>query len=82
MNQMDTIYPQYAFASHKGYATREHRRRLVAHGPCPLHRRSFAPVEILAAGGELPAEWDPEAEWIPDLDADPELAAYEERPAP
>jgi ribonuclease HII len=82
MNQMDTIYPQYAFASHKGYATREHRRRLAAHGPCPLHRRSFAPVEILVGGGELPADWDPEAEWIPDLDADPELAAYEERPAP
>jgi ribonuclease HII len=41
MEQMDTIYPQYAFASHKGYATREHRRRLAAHGPCPLHRRSF-----------------------------------------
>jgi hypothetical protein len=47
-----------------------------------LHRRSFAPVEILVGGGELPADWDPEAEWIPDLDADPELAAYEERPAP
>jgi hypothetical protein len=47
-----------------------------------LHRRSFAPVEILAAGGELPDVWDPRAEWIPDLDADAELAAYEERPAP
>jgi ribonuclease HII len=44
MNQMDTIYPQYAFSSHKGYATREHRLRLKAHGPCELHRRSFAPV--------------------------------------
>ena len=43
MNQMDAIYPQYAFASHKGYATREHRLRLATHGPCPLHRRSFAP---------------------------------------
>jgi ribonuclease HII len=44
MNHMDTIYPQYAFASHKGYATREHRLRLREHGPCALHRRSFAPV--------------------------------------
>jgi ribonuclease HII len=78
MNQMDALYPQYAFASHKGYATHEHRRRLAAHGPCPLHRRSFAPVEILAAGGELPADWDPEAEWVPDLDEDADLAAYEE----
>jgi len=44
MNQMDAIYPEYAFASHKGYATAIHRRQLQQHGPCPLHRRSFAPV--------------------------------------
>jgi ribonuclease HII len=47
MDQMDTVYPQYAFASHKGYCTAQHRRLLVQHGPCPLHRRSFAPVESL-----------------------------------
>ena len=80
MDQMDTAYPQYAFASHKGYATREHRRRLAEHGPCPLHRRSFAPVLLLASGGILPDDFDPEAEWIPDLDDDPELAVYEARP--
>jgi len=54
MDQMDTIYPQYGFASHKGYATPQHRRLLVEHGPCPLHRRSFAPVEsLLALDSEL-----------------------------
>jgi ribonuclease HII len=37
-------YPHYGLASHKGYATPEHRRALAEHGPCPLHRRSFAPV--------------------------------------
>jgi ribonuclease HII len=37
-------YPQYGLASHKGYATPEHRKALREHGPCPLHRRSFAPV--------------------------------------
>jgi ribonuclease HII len=80
MNHMDTIYPQYAFSSHKGYATREHRLRLAAHGPCPLHRRSFAPVFALA-GGEMPCadEWDGDLEWIPDIHADPDLASYPER---
>ena len=44
MNRMDAAFPAYAFASHKGYATALHRRRLEEHGPCVLHRRSFAPV--------------------------------------
>ena len=46
MNHMDTIYPEYSFATHKGYATPEHQRRLALHGPCPLHRRSFEPVRL------------------------------------
>jgi ribonuclease HII len=37
-------YPDYGFARHKGYGTAEHLAALVAHGPCPEHRRSFAPV--------------------------------------
>ena len=44
MNHMDTIYPAYSFATHKGYCTAKHQRLLELHGPCPLHRRSFAPV--------------------------------------
>ncbi len=40
----DLEHPQYGFASHKGYATPEHRRALEEHGPTALHRRSFAPV--------------------------------------
>ncbi len=40
----DAEHPQYGLASHKGYATPEHRRALDKHGPTPLHRRSFAPV--------------------------------------
>ena len=53
MNQMHAVYPEYDFARHKGYATAFHRRMLAAHGPCPLHRRSFAPVVLsgAAAGG-------------------------------
>jgi len=46
MNHMDTIYPAYSFATHKGYATAAHRRLLTLHGPCPLHRRSFEPVRL------------------------------------
>ena len=44
MNHMDTIYPAYLFATHKGYGTPAHQRLLELHGPCPLHRRSFAPL--------------------------------------
>jgi len=34
-------YPQYGFDAHKGYGTAKHMVALKAHGPCPLHRRSF-----------------------------------------
>lgn len=44
MCQLDRDYPQYGLASHKGYSTPEHKQALAAHGPCPLHRRSFRPV--------------------------------------
>lgn len=37
----DTQYPEYGIAIHKGYATKQHREALVAHGPSSLHRRSF-----------------------------------------
>jgi ribonuclease HII len=46
MNHMDTLYPAYSFATHKGYGTPDHQRLLEMHGPCPLHRRSFAPVRL------------------------------------
>jgi ribonuclease HII len=41
------LYPQYGFDQHKGYSTPLHIERLRAHGPCPIHRRSFAPVRAL-----------------------------------
>jgi ribonuclease HII len=46
MNHMDMLYPSYCFAAHKGYCTPDHQRLLELHGPCPLHRRSFAPVRL------------------------------------
>lgn len=44
MCQYDQMYPQYGFAKHKGYATREHIRNLATHGVCEIHRKTFAPV--------------------------------------
>jgi len=44
MAEADHEYPQYGFGRHKGYPTADHRAALLAHGPCPLHRRSFAGV--------------------------------------
>jgi ribonuclease HII len=44
MRQMDAAHPGYGLASHKGYATAQHLRALIALGPTPLHRQSFAPV--------------------------------------
>jgi ribonuclease HII len=43
---MDVHYrhPQYGFDAHKGYGTAQHMAALTAHGPCPEHRKTFAPV--------------------------------------
>ena len=41
MMDLDSKYPGYGFASHKGYATPEHQRAIRELGPCPIHRRSF-----------------------------------------
>ncbi|MGB0992699.1 MAG: ribonuclease HII [Akkermansiaceae bacterium] len=37
-------HPEYGFEKHKGYGTKIHLKALREHGPCPIHRRSFAPV--------------------------------------
>ena len=43
--ELDKIYPQYGFAQHKGYPTAAHLLALQAHGICPQHRLSYAPVK-------------------------------------
>ena len=53
MRQADLVYPGYAFAQHKGYTTSGHLARLHQLGPCPIHRRSFAPVAQLSFPGLL-----------------------------
>jgi len=47
MRELDALFPGYDFAVHKGYATAIHRAALLRLGPCPEHRRSFAPVRQL-----------------------------------
>jgi ribonuclease HII len=46
MERLDTVWPQYGFARHKGYGTPEHLEALALHGPCALHRYSFSPVSV------------------------------------
>ncbi|MCZ7588294.1 MAG: ribonuclease HII [Gaiella sp.] len=41
MRRLDALYPRYGFSSHVGYITPGHTRAVLAHGPCPQHRRSF-----------------------------------------
>jgi ribonuclease HII len=43
---LDAQYPLYGFSNHKGYGTEEHLAAIAAHGPCPLHRRSFSPFKV------------------------------------
>lgn len=45
MTCMDSRFPGYEFFKHKGYGTALHLQRLRAYGPCPIHRRSFLPVQ-------------------------------------
>ena len=44
MLSMHDLYPEYGFDRHKGYPTAHHLDRLKVLGPCPIHRKSFAPV--------------------------------------
>jgi ribonuclease HII len=44
MRELHVRWPQYGFDEHKGYSTPAHLAALQRHGPCPQHRRSFAPV--------------------------------------
>ena len=47
MIELDTKYPHYGFAKHKGYITAAHTAALLEHGPCPEHRTSFSNIAAL-----------------------------------
>ena len=45
MLEFDRQFPEYGFAGHKGYGTARHLAAIAAHGPCPIHRKTFAPIK-------------------------------------
>ncbi len=58
MQEMDRRYPGYGFGRNMGYGTREHLTALKALGPCPIHRRSFAPVARALSRAPVQLELD------------------------
>lgn len=52
MVDLDAEYPGYGFAGHKGYNAPVHAQALKTLGPCPAHRRGWAPIRALLEGGE------------------------------
>ena len=45
MLEFDIHYPEYGFAKHKGYGTSMHLQAINSQGPCPIHRKTFAPIK-------------------------------------
>lgn len=45
MASYDKEFPQYGFLRHKGYGTKSHMEAIERYGPCPIHRRTFAPIK-------------------------------------
>jgi ribonuclease HII len=56
MRRLHEDFPGYGFATNVGYSTRTHLSMLASQGPCPYHRRSFAPVRLGAAEMLVAAE--------------------------
>ena len=58
LRRLHTAYPEYGFAGHKGYAVQTHLAAIARFGPCPAHRRTFAPMRHQAGlfGEEQPPE--------------------------
>ena len=55
MTELHEQWPQYDFATHKGYVTPEHQEALDRHGPSPVHRRSYANVVRAAEDADAAA---------------------------
>lgn len=56
MEQLDLEYPQYGFATHKGYGTAKHMHAVLDCGPTPWHRRSYEPLKSMGDTGEAISE--------------------------
>jgi ribonuclease HII len=71
ISEWDPVFPIYGLRSNKGYSTPKHLAALREHGPCPLHRQSFAPVWHAPVPQEM-LEFmlqDPEASSVPQAGA-------------
>ena len=55
MIELDALHPGYGFARHKGYHAAEHVAALRELGPCPIHRRGWAPIRAVLEGGDVGA---------------------------
>jgi ribonuclease HII len=53
MAELQVAWPVYGFERNVGYGTRQHLHALAQHGPCPEHRRSFAPLRTMIESGHL-----------------------------
>ncbi|HEX5378121.1 MAG TPA: ribonuclease HII [Phenylobacterium sp.] len=53
MAEMDGLYPGYGFAAHKGYHAPVHVEALQRLGPCPIHRRGWAPIRLALEGAGM-----------------------------
>jgi ribonuclease HII len=49
MCEYSAIYPEYGFERHKGYGSALHLAAIQQHGPCPIHRQSFAPISTMVS---------------------------------
>lgn len=56
MAAMAKVHPGYGFEKHVGYGTKQHQDALAALGPCPIHRRSYAPIAALLSKDDEPKE--------------------------
>ena len=56
MRELAEAHPGYGFEAHKGYATPQHLAALKKLGPCPIHRRSFAPVAAFFPAAPAPEQ--------------------------
>lgn len=61
MAELDSLFPDYGFAQHKGYPTALHLEKLTQHGATPHHRRSFAPVRNILLDADILAVRQPAA---------------------
>jgi ribonuclease HII len=55
MRGFDAVFPEYKFGKHKGYGSPEHQEAIVAHGLCPIHRKSYRMKFLEGARGSSPS---------------------------